>query len=368
MKRDRVNTRLCLAHHRLVAGELRQGTGLVDEAKAVVQVWKGAAFRPTFVAEWDGLLSAPVAVVRREIVRTTPEAERLRGTSPFALIPRQFLSSARIRKLWLSAAGHAIRILQPSEYGQYATHLKRLDADDRRTRFWQFQPDEWIDRYVGTIHGPDTAVIGHYGPDLTLDGAIHVSLFDREGVRCAEIGVSVLPAARQHGIGYHLLERAVLWARNHRATRLYTVCLDVNRDMMLLARAHDASIRHGDNEAEAVISMDLSDATTVCLELIENQIGEWDYGTKDAARCPVLVSGEIERRRLEKLAGFGDCGALAAYLTVMRFVLAQTGVDDRAHALALAAVRANLEPKLGHRPDMRTFISGLPGRPLRDAA
>lgn len=57
---------------------------------------------------------------------------------------------------------YAMRILRPSEYADYAAHLKRLDRKDRILRFCQPVTDQWIDRFVEAI-GTDaeSVVIGH---------------------------------------------------------------------------------------------------------------------------------------------------------------------------------------------------------------
>ena len=99
MNQERKNDRFRLAHHRVVARALKSDPGLLDEAKEVVRRWKSAPRRPSYVNAWDRLLSRTVEEVRREITRRTPEADRLRVSSPFALTPTKVLRGGDIRRL-----------------------------------------------------------------------------------------------------------------------------------------------------------------------------------------------------------------------------------------------------------------------------
>ena len=370
MWKEHANRRLKLAHHRIIARALarpgRRGD-LLDEALAVVDAWNRCAFRPSYVRRWERLLDAPADVLAREIVHMGAPSDHLRGSSPFALTPTHGLSTDQVRRLWRIAAGRAIRILRPEEYWQYAEHLKSLPPEDRKRRFWAAVDDAWIDRYVGDIDA-DSAVIGHYDKDLVLDGAIMVGLVHRDSSHFGEIGVTVLPRARHGGIGFHLLERAILWARNHEADRLFTVCLSTNRDMIHLAKAHQMALERVDDGTEAVIAIRPGSETTVSLELLENQIGEWDYVTKAHDTAFAFAAGhalggtdrDVELARLTKIAAYGRTDVVATYLIVLRYVLLQAGLSVDDQALFLADVRTHLEPLVEHRPHLRTFIAGLP--------
>ena len=99
--RETQNDRFKLAHHRLVARALKANPRLLDEARAVVAHWKRQPIRASYVDEWAALLDGPVERVRRDIVRRTPESNRLRRSSPFALTATQVLAAegaVRLRK------------------------------------------------------------------------------------------------------------------------------------------------------------------------------------------------------------------------------------------------------------------------------
>jgi GNAT superfamily N-acetyltransferase len=379
MAEDRLHSRLALAHHRVVTRVLAGAPGLIDEARAVVGAWKADAPHQPFVGQWESLLAEPPETLVRAMVAGDTEAAALRRASPFVLVPSLILDHQRVTKLWRVAAGHATRILPRSEYPKYARHLKKLGERDRFRRFWQNVGDGWIDRYVAAIGtGPGEAVIGHFAGNLELDGAIHVGLIDRLGERYGEFGVSVLPEARHHGIGYHLLHRATLWARNHGAIRLCVVCQGDNYEMIKLAREHDIEVRRATGEAEGAMAFQPGDADTVSQEILENQIGEWDYAAKahDTAFAYAVgapkegatngadgTEGASRRAqsRLDKLAQLGRVDVLSGYLIMLRYaLLMESPLSPAVYRYHLTALRGTLAPKLEPHPEAHAFIMGLP--------
>ncbi len=93
------NRRRC-AHHRLVARALRDRPDLVDEARVVVRDWKRRSNHVAVAEEWECLLSLPIEQLRREITRRTPDADRLRASSPFALTATRVVSADQRAQLW----------------------------------------------------------------------------------------------------------------------------------------------------------------------------------------------------------------------------------------------------------------------------
>lgn len=380
MVREAANRRINLAHHRIVARALKADPDVIDRARAVVDTWsRGTPHPPAFVKEWRQVLACPVEVVRREIVHHTPQADRLRGSSPFALIPSWFLTREQVRRFWRMVAFYAMRILQPSEYGDYAAHLKALDRKDRVLRFCGPMTDAWIDRFVETLSRDDEAVvIGHYDADLGLDGALHVALLDRDDGRVAETGLSVLPQARHRGIGYHLLERGLLWARNRGASRFYSLCTAGNRIMFKLARAYRMAIDFSEEGVvEGIIAIHPLTMGSLSLEILEDQIGEWDYNLKAHRAAFSLVTGRdwakpaglTDLERLIELAAVGGIEVITTYIIVFRYALVHSGIGAEDHTGYLAGLRARLEPLMARDPDLWAFAKGLPsareGAPAR---
>lgn len=376
MLRDSAPARLSLAYHRVAARALRADTALLEGARGVVFAWLAANSRPAgFVVSWQRLLEASEVTVSRQIIRRNPEAERLRGCSPFALVPSWPLTGKQARRLWRMGALHPMRVLARSEYGDYASHLKRLGRKGRMSRFFMPMSDDSIDAFVAKIRGdPMSAVIGHYNADAVLDGAIHVSLFEQDNQRIAEVGLSVLAEARHRGLGYLLLERALLWARNRGATRFYSLFAVDNEIMFRLARdcRMDVSLVRGG--AEGVLHVLPFTPASVSEEVLENQIGEWDFHAKahDAALSFVADAGQAgqsrDLKRLAKLASAGRTDVVATYVIIFRCVLVQSGVSAEDHLRALTVLRETLEPLVADDSDVRTYLSGLPCRPRQVAA
>ena len=100
VNRKTISNRRRCAHHRLVARALKDRPGLIDEARGVVRGWQRQPDHAGFVTEWARLLSLPVSQLRCEITRRTPDADRLRASSPFALIPSRIVSADQRVRLW----------------------------------------------------------------------------------------------------------------------------------------------------------------------------------------------------------------------------------------------------------------------------
>ncbi|MCP5365224.1 MAG: GNAT family N-acetyltransferase [Hyphomicrobiales bacterium] len=373
MPRDPVHSRLSMAHHRIVARVVHSEPRVVDEARQVVASWIAAdRSPPSFVSAWRRLVSAPKERLVEQIIRRTPEAERLRESSPFALIPSRLLTPRQVERLWRTSITHAIRILDHSEYAAYGKHLKALDAKDRVRRFFCPVNDRWIDNFVATLRDDaNVAVIGHFNDNLELDGAVQIGFLERDGVRLAEIGLTVLAEARHHGLGNHLMERALLWARNHGATRFYAVFAVDNMNMIRLARIYHMEVSYGEGGIEGVVRLFPQTAASISEEVLENQIGEWDYHTKahDAAFSFVLrqtphgTDQWNDLERLVKLARFGGPEIISSYLIVFRYALILSGVSAEDHRALLAGLKARLAPLVADDPELRTYIRGLPVHP-----
>lgn len=72
-----------LAYHRAVARRLRRP--MVDEARHVLFRWRADGRIPDYYADrWAETLERPIREIRQALVDTSPEADDLRQTSPFA--------------------------------------------------------------------------------------------------------------------------------------------------------------------------------------------------------------------------------------------------------------------------------------------
>jgi hypothetical protein len=103
VNREIQNDRAKLIMHRMVARRLKTEPELVDQARHVLDRWKapGERIRPCDIEEWEALLRLPVEQLRTEIVRRTHDADRLRSSSPFSLVPGLMPENYELRKrIW----------------------------------------------------------------------------------------------------------------------------------------------------------------------------------------------------------------------------------------------------------------------------
>lgn len=157
-----------------------------------------------------------------------------------------------------------IRRLPPHERSAYADHLKRLSPDDRHLRFARAGvSDEWIDAHVAAIPADGLILVGLLRDRVIA--AAHIALDADNAV--AEVGLSVDTEHRSGGLGRELLNQAVVFARNRRAEKLYTLCLSDNRSMVALARRAGMAVEFAQGEAEAHLPLPPPDPLTVSQEM-----------------------------------------------------------------------------------------------------
>jgi GNAT superfamily N-acetyltransferase len=165
-----------------------------------------------------------------------------------------------------------------SSYDQPALelHLLALGTEDRRLRFGTPLNDHAVRAYVARIDFERDAVFGVHDDALRLIGAAHLARSDGH----AELGVSVLRAHRDRGVGAALLERAHLRARNWGVQALFMHCLIENGAMMHLARKQGMDIVAEAGEADAWLKLPPADASSHFGEVFAQRVALFDYALK----------------------------------------------------------------------------------------
>ena len=169
------------------------------------------------------------------------------------------------------------------ERAKLLAHFLALGAEDRRLRFGLPLADASIADYVAGIDFGRDAVFGVFDDELNLAGAAHLARAEEH----AELGVSVLPAHRGHGIGGALLERAHTHARNWGIGTLFMHCLTENAAMMHLARKQGMRIAAASGEADAHLALAPASPASFAQALLAERVGLFDYALKsqfDATR------------------------------------------------------------------------------------
>ncbi len=100
INREAINNRFKLACHRLAARRMRARPQLLAMAREIVEHWASYADTPDFVAEWRNLLSLPESDLRRAMVARNEYADRLRLSSPFLQLGRQYMTDQERLRLW----------------------------------------------------------------------------------------------------------------------------------------------------------------------------------------------------------------------------------------------------------------------------
>ncbi|MFN2644047.1 MAG: GNAT family N-acetyltransferase [Burkholderiales bacterium] len=157
-----------------------------------------------------------------------------------------------------------------------ARHFLALESEDRRLRFGAALGDTAVRAYVARIDFERDAAFGVFDDELHLIGVAHVA----HAGEPAELGISVLPAYRNQGVGGALLERAALRARNWGLRALYMHCLRENETIMHLARKQGMRIVTEQGEANAWLGLPPADASSHFGEVFAQRVALFDYALK----------------------------------------------------------------------------------------
>jgi GNAT superfamily N-acetyltransferase len=149
-------------------------------------------------------------------------------------------------------------------------HFTALDAEDRRLRFGTALRDESIAGYVERIDFVRDGAFAVHDGGMRLLGVVHVAFTDG----ATELGISVLPEARNRGVGTALLERAVMHLRNRGSREAFVHCLSENGAMMHVARKLGMRIIPCGGETDARIQVEPPTPQTYFVEWLHDRNAE----------------------------------------------------------------------------------------------
>ncbi|MBV8627807.1 MAG: GNAT family N-acetyltransferase [Paraburkholderia sp.] len=192
---------------------------------------------------------------------------------------------ASVRSMTYGQAPVMVRVLTSADRERLLAHFLALESDDRLLRFGQAAPDHVIEKYVRSMDFTRDTVFGVFDHQLHLVGVGHLAYLPADGNgRTAEFGVSVLESARGQGIGSKLFERAAIRSRNTHVTTLYMHCLSRNSTMMHIAKKSGMKIEYAYGEADAYLSLEPADQSSIIAEMLQEQAAVFDYALKRQAR------------------------------------------------------------------------------------
>lgn len=157
--------------------------------------------------------------------------------------------------------------LRNSDRAALTEHFLALDADDRRLRFGASLSDDAVRALDERIDFERDEVFGIFGDDLRLTAVVHVAFYPHK----AELGLSVLPGARGHGLGNALFSRAVMHLTNRGVREVFVHCLSQNGAMMHLARKNGMRVVYDGPETDAYLALPRATPGSVLSEWVWDQ-------------------------------------------------------------------------------------------------
>lgn len=161
-------------------------------------------------------------------------------------------------------------------------HLLALETEDRRLRFSYPLGDAGIAKYVDKIDFQSDDLFGIFGVDDILVGLIHLCYLKPENGEPddtpvgAEVGLSLRPEARGHGLGTLLFKRALRRARNHNIARLFIYTLQENDAMLAIARKLDMKVSTEGGQCEAHLVVKPATTYSAVTEFVDENLAEVD--------------------------------------------------------------------------------------------
>jgi RimJ/RimL family protein N-acetyltransferase len=185
-----------------------------------------------------------------------------------------------------------IRQLTELDRSALEAHFLSLGTEDRRLRFGIALSDQALRGHVERIDFWRDAVFGATDDKLRIVAVAHLAHNGDDG----ELGVSVLPEHRRHGLGAALLARGHTHARNLGLRILFVHCLTENGAMMHVARREGMRIVTDGAEADAFLDLEPADVASRIGEAIEQAVALFDYALKAQLSTPVAISRALAPR------------------------------------------------------------------------
>ena len=176
--------------------------------------------------------------------------------------------------------------LRPYNLSDIQKHLLSLSPQDRYLRFGYAASDEHISRYVQSLNFERDEIYGIFNSDLQILAMAHLAFNTRtelpEDKRItAEFGVSVQASARGRGYGYQLFRRALMHARNAKASSILIHALSENAPMIKIARRAGATLERDGSETQALLSVPKRNLESRITEFLTDQYAQTNYQIKE---------------------------------------------------------------------------------------
>jgi GNAT superfamily N-acetyltransferase len=183
---------------------------------------------------------------------------------------------ARTAAGWLGLPHVPIKSLGQRHAPKILEHMLSLGEEDRRLRFGSRLGDAGIQRYVESIDFEGDGLFGVFDQHLRLRAFCHMAVLEYEGLTAGELGLSVDPEYRGHGLGSLLFARACNHARIKGIQRAFVHCLMENRSMLNIALKAGMEVDSGGGEYEAHLRLPPAWTGTHLQEALHEQMAIFD--------------------------------------------------------------------------------------------
>jgi RimJ/RimL family protein N-acetyltransferase len=185
-----------------------------------------------------------------------------------------------------------MRTLNASHREAIFRHLTSLNSRDRYMRFGYVANDQHIDQYVIALDFARDEVFGIFDRSLLLIAVAHLAyLITGTCPTSAELGVSVLPHARDRGYGAQLFGYAARHAGNRNVQRIFIHVLSENAPMIRIAANAGASIERTGSESEATLQLPAPTLKSRLSVYVQERVAQADYRSKVRAQRTPCQTG-----------------------------------------------------------------------------
>ena len=156
------------------------------------------------------------------------------------------------------------------QLSDYATHLKSLTEEDKRSRFGFNITDYAIDQLIlKMIYHPAEHELWVAYDREDVVGFGHMALNSDDSW---ELAVSVDSKHQRKGIGDNLIGEMLAWAKFHRISEVFMHCIEENKVIQHLAKKHKLETRErGHGQRTAAIDVPLPNLIEVNSQLMKEQ-------------------------------------------------------------------------------------------------
>lgn len=173
-----------------------------------------------------------------------------------------------------------ISSLSNSDKPKILDHLKRLDSGDRYLRFFAALNDEALERYVyDAIDLSNSKAFGIFRNDKLVAFAHLSCITSKDGIKSAEVGVTVDKDFRDKKFAKILMDRMLVFCKATGVNRLFMSCLKQNNKMRQIAKSAGLKVVVDHEEALAELNLDSPPSTRVLnisKDLMYEQISIYD--------------------------------------------------------------------------------------------